>query len=151
LIGIRSASEAITAKSNSNNKHFDHICYSADGDYILAGGNSKYVFLYELRHRLLLKRFGLSKNRSLAVTDKLNSKFIVEGEDVGQIEEESEDSDGEERKDDVIPGAKRPDHSLRKLQLKLECRMVKFSPNGATWSAATTEGLQVFGPPPEAA
>eukprot|EP01017_Pseudomicrothorax_dubius_P008801 TRINITY_DN12918_c0_g1_i1.p1 TRINITY_DN12918_c0_g1~~TRINITY_DN12918_c0_g1_i1.p1 ORF type:complete len:458 (-),score=80.59 TRINITY_DN12918_c0_g1_i1:514-1887(-) len=143
LVGIRGSKDEITAKSNMNNKHFKSLCYSADGDYVLAGGSSKYVYLYELKHRILLKRYGMTKNRSLAILDKLNSKYIVEGINTQDVEIESE-SDYEERKDTTLPGAKRPDHTRRTVQLKMESKMLRFSPSGNSWTAATTAGLITF-------
>ncbi len=85
------------AKKDSSNKHFQSLCYSADGDYVLAGGRSKYVCLYELRHRLLMKRFRVSVNRALdGILDKLNSKNIKDNMNINEIDVFS-DSDYEER------------------------------------------------------
>ena len=36
---------------------FHSLCYSADGACILAGGNSRYVCIYEITSHLLLRRF----------------------------------------------------------------------------------------------
>lgn len=41
------------------------MCYSADGQNILAGGMSKFVCLYHVREQILVKRFELSCNFSL--------------------------------------------------------------------------------------
>ena len=87
-------------RSKNTHKYFRSLEYSADGDYILAGGNSKYVCLYELRHRIMLKKFALSANRSLdGVLNKLNSKNIKEGVDIVNEVDDFDDSDYEERKD----------------------------------------------------
>jgi periodic tryptophan protein 2 len=87
-------------RSKNTHKYFRSLEYSADGDYILAGGNSKYVCLYELRHRIMLKKFALSTNRSLdGVLNKLNSKNIKEGVDIVNEVDDFDDSDYEERKD----------------------------------------------------
>jgi hypothetical protein len=39
------------------------LCYSADGTCVLAGGNSKFVCIYEISQRLLLKKFTVSHNQ----------------------------------------------------------------------------------------
>lgn len=97
LEGGRLEKGKINAKKDSSNKHFKSLCYSADGDYILAGGRSKYVCLYELRHRLLVKRFKMSSNRSLdGVLQKLNNKNIKDQINMNEIDLES-DSDYENR------------------------------------------------------
>ena len=65
LSGGRLKYEKISAKNSTRNKYFKTIVYTSDGDYLLGGGNSKYICLYELRHKILLKKFLLTTNRSL--------------------------------------------------------------------------------------
>lgn len=101
----------------NTHKYFKTLEYSVDGDYILAGGNSRYVCLYELRHRIMIKKFSLSSNRSLdGVLNKLNSKNIKEGLDVANEIDDFDDSDYEERKDTSLPGAKTFDVSKRTMK-----------------------------------
>jgi len=50
-MGGRLEKDRMSAKKSSKNKHFKSIIYSSDGEYIICGGNSKYVCIYELRHR----------------------------------------------------------------------------------------------------
>jgi len=38
-------------------KYYKSISYSSDGEYIIAGGNSKFVNLYDIKTRLLVKKF----------------------------------------------------------------------------------------------
>lgn len=73
------------------------ICYSADGDYLLAGGNSKFVNIYEIKHRILLKKYVLSNNRSLdGILYKLNNKNIMDNVNLNEIDQYT-DSEYEER------------------------------------------------------
>jgi hypothetical protein len=62
-------SHDVTADNNAASRYFTSICYvySADGICVLAGGNSKYtyVFIFEVPQQMLLKRFHVSFNRSL--------------------------------------------------------------------------------------
>ena len=44
---------------------FTTLCYSADGKVILAGGLSKNVCIYSVKHQLLMKKFEISCNHSL--------------------------------------------------------------------------------------
>ena len=46
-------------------RHFGSLCYTADGRTILAGGRSKFVCIYNVEHQILLKKFQISRNRSL--------------------------------------------------------------------------------------
>jgi len=144
ILGGRGEHDLRTAKNSTSNKHFNTIAYSSDGDYLLAGGNSKYVCLYYLRQRVLLKRYILTNNRALdAMFDKLSTKNIKGGVNMNQIDTDS-GSDIEERKDLVIPGSKRPENMKRNVKQKIECRRISFSPSGESWVAATTEGVHVY-------
>lgn len=40
------------------------LCYSADGESILAGGHSKFVCIYNVKEQMLLKKFEISCNLS---------------------------------------------------------------------------------------
>lgn len=44
---------------------FTTLCYSADGQSVLAGGMSKFVCIYHVREQILRKRFEISCNLSL--------------------------------------------------------------------------------------
>lgn len=56
------------------------MALSPIGDFLIAGGNSKHICLYDLKHKVLLRRFAVTQNRSLdGVLYKLNSKNVKEG------------------------------------------------------------------------
>lgn len=44
---------------------FTSLCYSADGESILAGGHSKFVCIYNIKEQILMKKFEISCNMSL--------------------------------------------------------------------------------------
>lgn len=93
-MGGRKSFDSRTAKNNSDTKHFtryinfawtffflldNSVCYSADGSCVIAGGKSKFICLYEISQKILLKKFQISYNRSLdGVLDFLNSKNITD-------------------------------------------------------------------------
>ena len=109
ICGGRGQDDRNTAKNSTKNKHFTSLAMSPAGDYLIGGANSKNICLYDLKHRVLLRRFAITQNRSLdGVLHKLNSKNIKEG-GVMQHEIDELDSDLEEDawavKDD-LPGAK---------------------------------------------
>ena len=92
----------------------------------------------------MLKKIIFTENRSLdGVLEKLNSKNIKNGFNIQEIDDE-ELSDPEERKDNVLPGAKKRDFSKRTVKLLVEVNDVKFSPGGKSWAIATPEGLLVY-------
>lgn len=45
-------------------RSFTSLCYSADGESILAGGQSKFVCIYNVKEQILLKKFEISCNLS---------------------------------------------------------------------------------------
>lgn len=53
---------------------FTSLCYSADGECLIAGGMSKNVCIYNVKTSLLLKKFEISQNRSLDAVDVSNKK-----------------------------------------------------------------------------
>ncbi|RZC43013.1 periodic tryptophan protein 2 -like protein, partial [Asbolus verrucosus] len=65
----RSDTDLITAKKTLQAKAFTSLCYSADGEYLLAGGQSKYVCIYNVAESLIVKKFEITQNRSLDAVD----------------------------------------------------------------------------------
>ena len=65
IAGGRKLNDRQTADNNAASRYFTSVCYSADGSCVLAGGNSKYVCIYEVSQQVLLKKFQVSYNRSL--------------------------------------------------------------------------------------
>lgn len=45
-------------------RSFTCLCYSADGQSILAGGQSKFVCIYNVKEQMLMKKFEISCNLS---------------------------------------------------------------------------------------
>ena len=75
IAGGRLRSDRRTADNNSSGRCFTSLAFSADGSFLLAGGSSKYVCLYDVAERVMLRRFQVSHNKSLdGVLDQLNSK-----------------------------------------------------------------------------
>lgn len=72
----RKLNDRMTSDNNASSRYFTSICYSADGSCLLAGGNSKYVCIYEISQQMLLKKFQVTFNRSLdGVLDEVRSVF----------------------------------------------------------------------------
>ena len=56
------------------------MAYSPCGNYLFGGGKSKYLYVFDISHRMLLTKIALTSNRDIqGVIDKLNSKFIKNG------------------------------------------------------------------------
>jgi periodic tryptophan protein 2 len=145
IVGGRKQNDRVAANNNAASRHFTSVCYSADGMTVLAGGNSKYVCIYEISQQMLLKKFQISHNRSLdGVLDKLNSKFMTDGGPVSEIDQNEEDIAAKGANAYALPGAKRQDDGTRKTKLEVRSSCVKFSSTGRGFSAVTTEGLLCY-------
>ncbi|KAK1746488.1 WD40 repeat protein [Skeletonema marinoi] len=137
----RKFNDRMTSDNNSSSRYFTSIAYSADGTCLLAGGNSKYVCIYEISQQILLKKFQVSFNRSLdGVLDELNSKNLADG---GAVDDEHDSAD-ENDFSSHLPGAQRADDGSRKSRVEVLTMQVAFSPTGREWSTVSTEGLHVY-------
>merc|ERR1711907_670211 len=65
ITGGRKLNDRMASDNNASSRYFTSVCYSADGSFILAGGNSKYVCIYEVSQQILLKKFQVTHNRNL--------------------------------------------------------------------------------------
>ena len=140
--GGRLSTDRRTAKSSAGNKHFTSVCYSADGAYVLAGGNSKYVCIYQVEQALLISRFQISRNVSLdGVLDKLDSRLVTQA-GISLVEMQLDVRD--EKRQPTLPGVQRPDLSKRMKKVPVQTRCVRFSPNGRQWAAAAADGLLLY-------
>ena len=143
--GGRKISDRRTAANVARTKSFNCIAYSADGSCVIAGGNSKYICLYDVQSGALVKKFTVSINLSLEGTQEfLNSRNLTEAGPRGLIDEQGEASDHEDRIDRTLPGATRGDLSVRRTRPEVRVPAVSFSPSGRAFCAASTEGLLVY-------
>lgn len=143
--GGRKVTDRRTAANAQGTKSFNQITYSADGSCILAGGNSKYICLYDVGTGSLVKKFTVSINTSLDGTQEfLNSRDMTEAGPRALIDETGEASDLEDRIDRSLPGAKRGDPGKRVTRPEVRVTSVDFSPTGRAFCAASTEGLLIY-------
>lgn len=144
--GGRKISDRTTAANAAGTKSFNRVTYSADGSCILAGGNSKYICLYDVGTGSLIKKFTVSVNLSLDGTQEfLNSRNLTEAGPRALIDETGEASDREDRIDSKLPGAKRGnDAGARTTRAEVRVTSVDFAPTGRSFCAASTEGLLIY-------
>jgi periodic tryptophan protein 2 len=137
----RKMNDRMTSDNNASSRYFTSVCYSADGSCILAGGNSKYVCIYECSQRILIKKFQISFNRSLdGILDELNSKNLADG---GPIDT-THDSEDETDFSFFLPGAKRGDDGSRRSKVEVMVSQVSFSSSGREWALVSNEGLHIY-------
>ncbi|KAF2753915.1 periodic tryptophan protein 2 [Pseudovirgaria hyperparasitica] len=143
--GGRRISDRRTAASAAGTKSFHTITYSADGSCVLAGGNSKYMCLYDVQSGALVKKFTVSINLSIDGTQEfLNSRNLTEAGPRGLITDSGDISDEEGHMDRTLPGATRGEASSRRQRPEVKVTSVAFSPTGRSFCAASTEGLLIY-------
>ena len=80
-------------EKNGKINHFETISYSPNGKCLIGGGHSKYICLYYLPQRLLLKRYMTTKNKEL--------EGVMENPNMDKKEEQLNRAE-EERNRDII-------------------------------------------------
>ncbi|NXQ77266.1 PWP2 protein, partial [Quiscalus mexicanus] len=127
--------DKITAKQAAKGKSFTTLCYSADGQSILAGGLSKFVCIYNVKEQILMKKFEISCNHSLdamevfCVSKEMKDYFYCEL--VVNLLNHFQIS---------LLG----DMSYRHFKPEIRVTCVRFCPTGRSWAATTTEGLLLY-------
>ncbi|XP_058074231.1 periodic tryptophan protein 2 [Magnolia sinica] len=146
IAGGRLMTDRRSAANSSSGKYFTTLCYSADGSYILAGGSSKYICMYDVADQVLLRRFQITRNLSLdGVLDFLNSKKMTDAGPLELIDDEISDvEEGIDRQvreslGHDLPGAM-PNHGRPVVRTKC----LRIAPTGRCWAAATTEGVLLY-------
>ncbi|XP_064135601.1 periodic tryptophan protein 2 homolog isoform X2 [Loxodonta africana] len=134
--------DKITAKHSAKGKSFTTLCYSADGQNILAGGLSKFVCIYHVKEQILVRKFEISCNLSLdAMEEFLNRRKMTEFGNLALIDQDAGEEDGVAI---PLPGVKKGDMSSRHFKPEIRVTSLRFSPTGRCWAATTTEGLLIY-------
>ncbi|KAK9666312.1 hypothetical protein RND81_14G176600 [Saponaria officinalis] len=146
IAGGRLMTDRRSAANSTSGKYFTTLCYSADGSYILAGGNSKFICMYDIAEQVLLRRFQITHNLSLdGVLDKLNSKNMTEAGPLDLIDDYN--SDIEEGVDKQTRGKSSfdlPGAAANRGRPVIRTKCLRIAPTGRSFSAATTEGVLVY-------
>lgn len=148
VAGGKRASGQPSARNDSSGQSFRALSFSADGELLLAAGNSKYACMYDVKHRALLKRYQLSHNVSLdGVLDQIHSGKLTDGGNLDLIDDEDDEAMRMRRGkgDWGLPGVSAGEHaSKRTTKRAVRASGIQFAPDGTAWAAATTEGLILY-------
>lgn len=143
--GGRKLTDRRTAANAAGSKSFTTLTYSTDGTCVLAGGNSKYICLYDVQSCNLIKKFTVSVNLSFDGTQEfLNSRNLTEAGPAAALKDGADASDLEDRVDRALPGATRGGASYMTGRPEIRVPAVAFAPTGHAFCAATTEGLLIY-------
>ena len=141
IAGGRSKYDRRSYNNSSSGRTFTSLAFSADGSFLLAGGSSKYVCVYDVKEQVMLRRFQISQNRALdGVLDQLNSRHMTEAGALGDIRDVNSDDDEEDETAKLLPG-----DVAYQSQGAAVTRCVSLSPTGRMWAAATPGGVLMYG------
>ncbi|XP_010537974.1 PREDICTED: periodic tryptophan protein 2 homolog [Tarenaya hassleriana] len=146
IAGGRLMTDRRSAANSSSGKCFTTLCYSADGSYLLAGGTSRYICMYDIADQVLLRRFQISHNLSLdGVLDFLNSKKMTEAGPMDLIDDDNSDAeDGIDRQSRGNLGYDLPGSMPNRGRPVIRTKSLSIAPTGRSFAAATTEGVLIF-------
>ncbi|KAL8151638.1 hypothetical protein V2J09_021446 [Rumex salicifolius] len=146
IAGGRLMTDRRTAANSTHGKCFTTLCYSADGSYILAGGLSKYICMYDVAEQVLLRRFQITHNLSLdGVLDILNSKNMTESGPLNLIDDDDSDTEeGIDKQTQGNLGFGLPGSLPNQGRPIVRTKCLKIAPTGRSFTAATTEGVLVY-------
>uniref|UniRef100_A0A3P9I1R8 PWP2 small subunit processome component n=1 Tax=Oryzias latipes TaxID=8090 RepID=A0A3P9I1R8_ORYLA len=135
----RKDTDKVTAKQLAKGKSFTSVCYSADGESVLAGGQSKFVCIYNVREQMLMKKFEISCNLSFdAMEEFLDRRKMTEFGSLALVDEGAGDGDGVNIS---LPGVRRGDMSSRHFKPEIRVSSLRFSPTGRCRALAWPAGL----------
>ncbi|CAD8144037.1 unnamed protein product [Paramecium octaurelia] len=138
--GGRISKETLAAQKNQNLKYFVAIEFSKDGQYLIGGGNSKFICLYDMKYRILIRRFIISNNYSLD-----GMKLKVNFKTIDKENKNIEESDDEKQKDN-LPGAKTFDVSKRSSKrVPVSVFNLQFTESNREFIVSSSEGVSIFG------
>lgn len=137
----RRETDSISAKKLLKSQAFTCLCYTIDGECILAAGRSKFVCLYNVVQKILLKKFEITVNLSFdAVQDFIDRRKMTEFGNKALVEERMDGG----TISIPVPGSRKIDRSSRALKPEITVTSLQFSPTGRAFAATTTEGLLVY-------
>ncbi|VDQ04535.1 unnamed protein product, partial [Trichobilharzia regenti] len=128
-LGVSQTSEndLVTPQRAAEAKKFQSIAYSVDGEHLLAGGDSKYVCLYSIPDKMLLKRFEVTCNLSLEGVQEVHDRRKY----LSHFSMETINSKEAQRPSLRIPSTvKGGEQSRRQWRPEVRVSAVGFSPTG---------------------
>ncbi|KAK7303555.1 hypothetical protein RJT34_14462 [Clitoria ternatea] len=146
IAGGRLMTDRRSAANSTSGKFFTTLCYSADGSYILAGGRSRYICMYDVADQVLLRRFQITLNLSLdGVLDYLNSKNMTDTGPLDLIDDDNSDiEEGVDKQTRGKIGFDLPGSLPNRGRPIIQTKCLRIASTGRSFVAATTEGVLVY-------
>ncbi|PRP82572.1 periodic tryptophan protein [Planoprotostelium fungivorum] len=137
------------------NVGFTTLAYSADGTTIVAGGDSKYVCMYEVNHQTLLHKFQTTKNENIGGVEtekqffnKMRKTEVGDKRMAVSIKDDLDEFSNDTPLNIIrsrLPGQKQGvDPGKRDITYQIKSLGIAFSPTGRSWCVITIEGLLIY-------
>lgn len=109
-------SQNIEAEIAEKDKYFNCLSYTGDGEYVIAGGKSKFICFYNVSEKVLLKKFKMTYNLSMnGFFDYISKRRVAEfGFNVESIKEREEQGE-KSTKPINLPGVRKGDLTDRQV------------------------------------
>ncbi|KAL0230677.1 hypothetical protein PCE1_004233 [Barthelona sp. PCE] len=135
-----------TARNQRHDKYFSCVSFSNCGEFLVAGGNSKYLCLYSVDTGVLINRESLCEHRDISgILEMLDSRKMTEAG--AEVDFDWKELSADERKARAksLPGVKvNPLLGERTTKLSFQTKSVVFSPAGNYFVANSILGSYVF-------
>ncbi|CDW57176.1 periodic tryptophan protein 2 [Trichuris trichiura] len=139
----RGETEVTKETTSALTKSFSTICFSPDGEYILAAGRSPVICLYHVQQEMIVKKFRVTTNRSIdCVDDHVDKRKLSEFGNLALVDVME---DNEEVGTQIsLPGFRAHDPGIRTYKPEINVSSVQFSPTGRAWAACSNEGVLIY-------
>lgn len=142
----RRRADKTAANSAKGDNCFTSLTYSADGESILASGNSNWICLYDVKEKVLLKRWQITQNADFdGLQVRLDSRKLTAAGNIDLLDAADDDElTPAQRMDRSLPGVQDGDRSKRSTLPMSRSTCIRFDPTGRNWAASTTSGLLIY-------
>ncbi|KAF2354167.1 Small-subunit processome Utp12 [Trinorchestia longiramus] len=143
---LRKDTDQITAEKMQLSKYFRVLCYSSDGHNIVAGGESRHVCIYSAVHQLLVKKFTITKNRTMDGALGAYDRFSMahNGINMNTVERRTDGNEVSADRGIKLPGVAKGDKSLRAFRNEILVSDIAFAPTGRSFVVCCSEGLLIY-------
>jgi len=135
--------QLISDTSRDDEKFFTALNYSADGTYLIGGGNSNFICIYHVNEKILVKKISMTINMSMdGIFDYISNRKVREfGYNLELLQKRHEERTHQPIK---LPGVRKGDLGDREAKAVVSVHQVAFSPTMRSFVAATTEGVLIY-------
>jgi periodic tryptophan protein 2 len=140
-------SKGVGPNSTNSNARFTTIAFAPDGESIVAGGESRWIVLYNASQGYAIKKWPVTNNLDVqGAEEQFKWQHQSEAGNVNSIDVEDDDIHLRQRKALELPGSRHRHHATGKRKTELACRTthISFASHGTEFAASTTDGLLIF-------